>query len=455
MADPLSISASLAGLAQLAGTVYIGICKYIKAVRNARDKMKDLATEIRTVSGILQNLSLLAESLSDNHPVEARKASLQAAYLDDCRETISKIKALVEKAQKDFESGKKRDAVVRSLISPLSDDHVSQLLKDMRRHRDTLTLALSADTLDKLLEVGHDQGRVNETLQRLHDVVVNRFEIEMRIELDDHRQKVVEFFLRVNPQSNLDTSLRLRQMNTGEWLTIRNTAFRLWQEVPNSKLWLNGIPGSGKTVLSGAVIQEVLNQSCESTAIAFFFCDYKNANSYHPTNILSALAVQLALQNDTCFTILDTYSRKLHPIRGPSLQKEPEVPDLLAVLSEIVSFYTKTFVVVDALDECGSQIVDVRYLKKFAENPNVSIALFSRDEEEIRDELFEYEEIKIAAHSSDLELYIAAEMVKRRELMECEPETRRKIHDALLKKANGMSVILRIRLTSRSLKWYG
>lgn len=98
MTNPLSISASLAGLAQLAGTVCIGISKYIKAVRGAQDRMKDLATEVRTVSGILQNLALLAESLSDTYPLAARKASLQAAYLDDRRETISKIKSLVEKA---------------------------------------------------------------------------------------------------------------------------------------------------------------------------------------------------------------------------------------------------------------------------------------------------------------------------------------------------------------------
>ncbi|KAH9896293.1 hypothetical protein F4778DRAFT_261714 [Xylariomycetidae sp. FL2044] len=437
MGDPLSIAASIAGLSQLAGTAYIQISKYVKHAREARNKVLDLARELRTISGVLQSLSLLAETLDKS---EHKTTGLSVTCVSDCEATILKIKVLVDQAQKDFSSGRKRDAVLRSLAFPLSEDTLRELLDDMRRHKETLNMALNADTLQKLLDVGRDQAAIYNSVNVLRFQVKQRFEIETRLEMDDNRRKVLDFFVPVDPQVYLDASRKLRQPATGEWLTKRNVKFLLWQQMDGAKLWLRGIAGSGKTVMCGTVIQEILGLSNESTAICYFFCDYKNPKSHMPENILAAFAAQLARQKDHCFDMLDEYHRELRSTRGVHNAGQLEAQRLESLFGSMASSYDKVFLIVDALDECGNYIDDVTTcLKAVADkNPNINTALFSRDNDGIRDALIGFEEINIAAQSSDLELYIAAEMTRRKEMMESEPETRRKIHDTLVEQAHGM-----------------
>ncbi|KAF5684556.1 hypothetical protein FCIRC_3899 [Fusarium circinatum] len=67
----------------------------------------------------------------------------------------------------------------------------------------------------------------------------------------------------------------------------------------------SSIPGSGKTVLCGLVIETVLEQSDHLTAVCFAFCDYRNLDSCHPEDIRAALAVQLGLQGEEAFDLLE------------------------------------------------------------------------------------------------------------------------------------------------------
>lgn len=103
----------------------------------------------------------------------------------------------------------------------------------------------------------------------------------------------------------------------GTWLT-ESPRFLHWLETPCSKLWLTGIPGAGKTVLAGSVIQEALNRSYsnQQVGVAFFFCDYKNSETWETVAILGAVASQLARQKDVAFEILRQYHNDLRPKRG-------------------------------------------------------------------------------------------------------------------------------------------
>jgi len=66
--------------------------------------------------------------------------------------------------------------------------------------------------------------------------------------------------------------------------------------MPGARLWLHGIPGSGKIVMAGAVIQAALAKlNSDSVAVAFFFCDYTKPSSQDTPSILGALVSQIAL----------------------------------------------------------------------------------------------------------------------------------------------------------------
>lgn len=221
--------------------------------------------------------------------------------------------------------------------------------------------------------------------------------------------------MKVYPHSNLRISIKLRQPLTGLWLTGSST-FTNWLKTAGTKLWLSGIPGAGKTVLAGAVIQEAIEKSESHTAVgvAFFFCDYKNSATWDIVNILGAIASQISLQNDRAYDSLQHYHEQLHP--AGSLGKNPEADDLRELIIQMSRQFKQTLVIIDGLDECGdsSDIVTDNLSKLTNSTPNMSMALFSRREVNIEQWLQQdFKHIEIAAQSTDVRLYVAAEMEKR------------------------------------------
>ncbi|KAJ0268066.1 hypothetical protein COL940_013755 [Colletotrichum noveboracense] len=438
MSDPLSIAASVTGIVSLSAAVFQQVTKFAKEAKNAEKNVKELASQTRNLSGVLQNLALLASSLEDQDSA----TTFRAHHLYACSNTLYKVEERLKKANDDFHSGSKAKAVLRSLKWPFSADETKSLSAEMATHRSTLELALSAETLDKLLQSLASQDEIKAGLGLLSRKVDRINEIQSRVEMDDRRRKVVNFFLKVNPQPNFQTSMRLRQPLTGLWLTESNQTYQKWRDIPSSSLWLSGIPGAGKTVLCGVVIDDVLQMSNESTAVAFYFCDYKNHDSQQLVNILGAIAVQLSQQNEEAFSLLEDQFTLLNPSGG--LPKEPEAEMLMDLISRLSSLYEKVFLVVDGVDECGAGMGEVAAeLRQLSEGCRpLSLAIFSRDEQEINEEVSEnFAHIEIAAHSKDIDLYVCAEMGKRRQLKKMRlqsPDLAEEIREKLVNGAQGM-----------------
>jgi hypothetical protein len=245
--DPFSTTVSAIALMEAAMHAFVAVNRFIRAVKDAPEKMRRLAIETRTVGGILQNLSTLYDSLQDESALSpwgeklaASSAAVQMPYLEGVKETLGEIKLIFERAQKDYESGKKRDAIWRSLAAPLAEPRLDKLLQELSRHKETLTLAVSVDTMEKLIEVGRNFGNVNEKIDALTAVVVAKVEADKRIEIREEEEKVIEFFSQGTPDYQQDFLKNLAQRIDGTclWLTQRSTAFRLWKTEQNSKLWI-------------------------------------------------------------------------------------------------------------------------------------------------------------------------------------------------------------------------
>lgn len=155
---------------------------------------------------------------------------------------------------------------------------------------------------------------------------------------------------------------------TGLWLT-ESPVFIQWLDTPGSKIWLSGIPGGGKTVLAGAVIQENLTHASQNPQIgaAFFFYDYRNKETLKSTNVAGALASQLARQKDDAFNVLQHYYNTLHPVHG--LPKEADPDDLGALVGEMCQLFDQVLLVIDGLDECADSMGEVaEVLSELANN---------------------------------------------------------------------------------------
>ncbi|CBF75156.1 predicted protein [Aspergillus nidulans FGSC A4] len=146
-----------------------------------------------SLSVLLYDLSLLAKSFeSDQYLVQ---------------NAISRL----EKAASRLKDGLARAATAK-LIWPYSEKEVQKLLEEISRHKETMTLALSADSLKKLLQALSKQSEISDGTDHLHRKLTG---IETRITLDKRRNDVLNVFMRYNTQPHFEMSLSLRHPSTG------------------------------------------------------------------------------------------------------------------------------------------------------------------------------------------------------------------------------------------------
>ncbi|RYP59943.1 hypothetical protein DL769_008328 [Monosporascus sp. CRB-8-3] len=205
MADPLSVAGSIAGLVTLTDAVFRGVYKYIKTASDAAGEVKELSNQLKSLAGVLHSLDILAGVLED----DAERATIQICHIRAGSRVLKEIQARIDKAASN--------------------------------------LALQADSMNNLLKILNNQSDLKAELSAVCEGVKN-LQALTRIELDVKRQQTLDFFLRINPQPNLDTSIRLRHPGTGEWLT-ESPGFREWLETAGSHMRLyeslrpsNGLP---------------------------------------------------------------------------------------------------------------------------------------------------------------------------------------------------------------------
>jgi hypothetical protein len=435
MADPLSIAASIAGLVTLAEEVFQLVCRFGRQVKDAQNDIKRLSAEIRSLSVLLYELSLLAKSFED----DGLTTFFRLHHVNSCRQTVQDVKSRLDKALGGIE-GRQWKAAATRLKWPYTGKEVKKLLEEISTHKETMGLALTADTMKAMLEALSKQEDLS---NEISDVQHTLNDIQSRIVVDKHRQDVLDFFLRHNPQADFEMSLRLRHPLTGLWLT-EGAQFKTWLDSQNGKLWLSGIPGAGKTVLAGSMIEECLKRTWyagSTKATCFFFCDYKEPKSRDAANILSTLASQLARQNNEAFEILDAYYEELHPDKG--LSRTPYRSRLLALIAEMTDEFDQVLMVLDGLDECGSNSTLVNDLVSLAEKAqSISMSLLSRVEHHIRVVLEGvFDHIEIAAQNADVQLYVRAELkdrIQKRKLRIRRQNLEEEIIEALIAGAQGM-----------------
>ncbi|KAG9185957.1 hypothetical protein G6011_02513 [Alternaria panax] len=437
--DPLSIAGSVSGLISLSDAVYRRLYHYVKDVRNAEKEVKDLKDEVGALSGVLHNLDLIAQDL-ENRSLRSHSIGQAPGHIKTC---ISTLKKLLEKLNKVIvlDKGKFR-AAMDKLKWPFKAGELKQFIEDIRGHRDNLSFALSADTMEVLLQCLSKQDDLLSGIASIENSLRNKEEIETKIVLDKERQEILDRFLSVNPQESFRMNIRIRHTTTGLWLT-ETDEFIEWMNGSDLHLWLTGIPGAGKTILSSLIIQQCMNQATNERAVAFFYCDYKSSSSQDLIRILSSLASQLSRQHENCFELLKAYDSRLRPEKQP--QRSPEVEELISLLKEMSDVFEDVRLIVDGLDECNEhagRVADTLRLLGDG-HATISMCLLSRDEVDIREKLQPptFKPIEIAAHTGDIELYVRAEIEERKRnnrLRIKSNDLKDEIISQLVSRANGM-----------------
>ena len=128
MADPLSISASIASLVTIADCVFDRAFGYVKAVKNAPQEVRDLASSIGTLCGILHNLLLVARQVQG----ETFDTTIQIKHVRSCRLTIEKITKMLGQTKLSSDSGRMK--TIQRFKWPFAAPEIKSLLAEIEQH---------------------------------------------------------------------------------------------------------------------------------------------------------------------------------------------------------------------------------------------------------------------------------------------------------------------------------
>ncbi|KAJ7187378.1 ankyrin repeat-containing domain protein, partial [Mycena filopes] len=146
---------------------------------------------------------------------------------------------------------------------------------------------------------------------------------------------------------------KLRQDGTGLWF-LNGAMFTAWQDNPGV-LWIEGASGSGKSVLSSSIVKKLNDDGTRfhdlghSSAIAFFYFDVNRKDSHMVDTALRRIVLQLSAQSPNSYRALE---KRYSPSKG---QITPNFQDLQSILEELLKELGRTYIVLDALDECEEQ----------------------------------------------------------------------------------------------------
>ncbi|KIV87711.1 hypothetical protein PV11_03240 [Exophiala sideris] len=258
---------------------------------------------------------------------------------------------------------------------------------------------------------------------------------------DDEKQAALQWLFPAGLEQVLtqEYNLKLRQPGTWSWF-LNEDKYQEWKISARSKLWLHGIPGAGKTILVSTMIDDLAKDLSNDHGLAFFFCDFKTAETQDVPNILRSLIKQFVLQDEGGSAMIALLDFRERHSRGPTIIQSAQY---LELLHKVVQPFTSSSIVIDGLDEIRHNrpavLEDLTTIQNSASSINLLFS--SRREVDIEEQLRDFQKLSVSASESDLKLYVAAELgtrIRRKQLKIGDPDLKGDIIARLATGAGGM-----------------
>ncbi|KAL9601597.1 MAG: hypothetical protein Q9219_002431 [cf. Caloplaca sp. 3 TL-2023] len=261
---------------------------------------------------------------------------------------------------------------------------------------------------------------------------------------------ILDWLSPINPEVNHERARSLRQLGTGAWL-LNDARFKKWFAGEIQFLWVHGIPGSGKTVLTSTVIAELqllvhASSQDNPVGLAYMYIDFKDERSQDPTTVFGTIIKELYLQlpsSDMHPSIQNIYDMNYNKSTGEV--EKPSLTHLIDLLSEVTAALDKVYMVIDALDESSHDVQEnilCPTLKWLATQHGSKIATFltSRNSPVIQEAFGSLPNVNLEADliSNDIARYVEADIQRRPILAAAGDEAQAQLLQQIVKGAHGM-----------------
>ncbi|KAH0564763.1 hypothetical protein GP486_001846 [Trichoglossum hirsutum] len=376
MAEALGLAAGVAGLISLAIEVSRLSFEYASAARHSSKIVSGYLRELSALTSVILRLQDAAEQLEVQNALGARPSGLPNASVMECIEQMEKLKEKLER----YKSSSGIRAKVKPLAWPFEEKDTRHLTETFQRYCSIFDMILSADTL----------------------WVPNVLRAK-----DDHHRAILEWLSTYRYGRKQAEILERRYVGTGQWL-LDAPQYSEWLNGDQSVLWCYGHPGTGKTVMSSLIVDQLSAQG--NTCVAYHFCDFQDERQQQTTeSILRSLLRQMTERTESLTDeILEMYNQCKESVR------EPNVSELVSSLTAMsTAAFSRGVILIDALDECRDRDRLLPVLKQLISS--FKILLTSRPFTDIRKSL-SCLSLEVIAPESDIRHYVLTRLQRNEDL---------------------------------------
>ncbi|KAI1754879.1 putative ankyrin repeat protein [Xylaria castorea] len=263
------------------------------------------------------------------------------------------------------------------------------------------------------------------------------------------RKEILNWLTPIDSGSQQSDYLQRRQPGTGQWL-LNSPDFQRWLRTAGQTLFCPGIPGAGKTILTSIVVEN-LNAQCfddGSTGIAYIYCDFRRQDKHEIDDLLANLLKQLAQSQSN----LPASLKDLYHHRHKENWTRPTLEDISKALQSVIATYSRTFLVIDALDECqaanGCRAEFLLELFNLQRQYRADIFATSRFIPEITDKFEGSISLEIRATPEDVKKYLDGHILQLPPFVVSDMRLQDEIKTTIGKSVDGMFLLAQLHLES-------
>ncbi|CUS07291.1 unnamed protein product [Tuber aestivum] len=426
--EALALSSNIIAVLSLAGKLLAAGYRYGSGSAQFPPEIRHLVQEVTALSGVLHAVKILVGDPAINTGIPSGGSG---DLIRTMGETVEQCRKLIEGMLRDlqkYDVANKRRGAWRHCW-PLKEK-TREWCERLERHKSLFEVALSVDEVSSAREIRND-------IEDIKAIQSLKKQDEKQAVYDSMLNGIRYWLSPADPQSNHLAARKLCQYGTGRWFTERKE-FQDWLKAGKSFLWLHGIPGAGKTILSSTVIEHISTEFTKEpgSILAYFYCDFKQTSKQKATNLIGSIIWQVANQKPTMPRDVENF------FLAKSGDGPPSLSGLIDLLRHLSARIPKLAIVVDAVDECGDSLQPtmLETLRELAGISNVNLLVVSRDHLNIKLHFEGLPRLGIQKKdvAKDIELFISQSIERKGKLKRLSSHTKQEVIDALVKGAQGM-----------------
>ncbi|UKZ64402.1 uncharacterized protein TrAtP1_005618 [Trichoderma atroviride] len=239
--------------------------------------------------------------------------------------------------------------------------------------------------------------------------------------IDQHQERharndFLEWLTPVNYDAQHHEHLSKRSPDSGKWF-LEHPNFQQFLKGKKKTLLCQGNPGAGKTVLTSAVIEHLQHwqpfhdaSAGGKVSLAFVYFDFIRKESQRTIDIFASLIKQLVRDELPLPTAIEDLQNKYRTIPASS-RSDKDIEEFSKALNHLISSKsTKTFIVIDALDECQDGDGFLKSIFTVLDNTEAKLFATTRPSTRVEKRFEGGLSLEISALTEDVENYIQARL---------------------------------------------